>query len=184
MSIRYVKESGQLILETANTGYQIKIDEQGYVQHLYYGPRLGQDDMSYAFRIYDRGFSGNPYEMRDNRAYSLDSMPQEYTSFGVGDFRVNSIAASCSDGSRCAEFRYVSHEIRKGKYRIPGLPSVYDNGDTVDTLVITMTDKAANIMVRLYYGVFEELDIMTRTAGYGSGRLLRCALSCRSAPGT
>ena len=164
MSIRYVNESGQLILETANTGYQIKIDGQGYVQHLYYGPRLGQDDMSYAFRIYDRGFSGNPYEMRDNRAYSLDSMPQEYTSFGVGDFRVNSIAASCSDGSRCAEFRYAGHEILAGKYRIPGLPSVYQDDDSVQTLIVTLTDKAANIMIRLYYGVFEEKDVITRYA--------------------
>ena len=187
MSIRYVKESGQLILETANTGYHIKIDGQGYLQHLYYGPRLGQDDMSYAFRTYDRGFSGNPYEMRDNRAYSLDSMPQEYTSFGVGDFRVNSIAASCSDGSRCAEFKYTSHEILKGKYSIPGLPSVYDSGDTVDTLVISLTDRAANIGIKLYYAVFEELDIITRcaeimNAGSGTVWLRKASSVCLELP--
>ena len=164
MSIRYIEETKQLILETNRTAYQIKIDELGYLQHLYYGPRLGQNDMSYSFRIYDHGFSGNPYDMRLNRAYSLDSMTQEYTSFGVGDYRITSIAASCSDGSRCAEFRYAQHEIRSGKYEIPGLPSVYDNGDTVDTLIVTLIDNAANIRIKLYYGVFEELDIITRTA--------------------
>ena len=83
MSIRYIEETKQLILETKNTAYQMKIDELGYLQHLYYGPKLGQNDMSYPFRIYDHGFSGNPYDMRQNRAYSLDSMSQEYTSFGV-----------------------------------------------------------------------------------------------------
>ena len=164
MSIRYIEETKQFILETENSAYQMKIDELGYLQHQYYGQKIGQNDMSYPFRIYDHGFSGNPYDMRGNRAYSLDSMAQEYTSFGVGDFRVTSIRASCSDGSRCAEFRYAEHEIRDGKYSIPGLPSVYDNGDKVQTLIVTLIDKPANIRIRLYYGVFEELDIITRAA--------------------
>ncbi len=164
MSIRYIEDTRQLLLETDSTCYQMKIDNLGYLQHLYYGLKIGENDLNYPYRLYDHGFSGNPYDMRDNRAYSLDALPQEYTSFGVGDFRVSSIAASCSDGSRCAEFRYESHEIRSGKYAIPGLPSVYDNGDTVDTLVVTLIDTAANIRIRLYYGVFEELDIITRSA--------------------
>ena len=164
MSIRYIEETRQLILETRHTSYQMKIDGLGYLQHLYYGKKLGQNDMSYPFRIYDHGFSGNPYDMKGNRAYSLDSMAQEYTSFGVGDFRVTSIRASCSDGSRCAEFRYAAHEIQNGKYAIPGLPSVYDNGDTVQTLIVTLIDNAANISIKLYYGVFEEPDIITRAA--------------------
>ena len=164
MSIRYLEDKKQLIIETKNTVYQMKIDELGYLQHLYYGAKIGQNDMSYTFRTYEHGFSGNPYDMRNNRAYSLDCMAQEYTSFGVGDFRINSIAASCSDGSRCAEFRYVEHEIFAGKYSIPGLPSVYDNGDEAETLVVTLIDNAANMRIRLYYGVFEELDIITRAA--------------------
>ncbi len=187
MSIRYIEETKQIILETKNTAYQMKIDELGYLQHLYYGAKLGQNDMSYPFRIYDHGFSGNPYDMRLNRAYSLDSMPQEYTSFGVGDFRVTSIRASCSDGSRCAEFRYVEHEIREGKYSIPGLPSVYDNGDTVHTLVVTLIDKPANIKIKLYYGVFEELDIITRAAeiinaGYEIVWLRKASSMCLELP--
>ena len=164
MSIRYVNETKQLILETQNTAYQMKIDELGYLQHLYYGPKLGHNDMTYPYRVYDHGFSGNPYDMRQNRAYSLDSMAQEYTSFGVWDFRVTSIRASCSDGSRCAEFRYEKHEIVDGKYDIPGLPSVYDDGNIVHTLIVTLIDNAANIRIKLYYGVFDELDIITRRA--------------------
>ena len=164
MSIRYIEETKHLILETKNSGYHMKIDHLGYLQHMYYGPKPGQDDLSYAFRYYDRGFSGNPYAMRYDRTYSLDSMPQEYTSFGVGDFRVNSIAASCSDGSRCAEFKYVSHEIVSGKYSIPGLPSVYDESGKAQALIVTLIDNAANIGIKLYYGVLEDLDVITRSA--------------------
>ncbi len=148
MSIRFDESTKAFTLETKTGCYQMKVDELGYLQHLYYGPKVGQTNMSYAFRTYDHGFSGNPYDMRLNRAYSLDSMAQEYTSFGVGDFRVTSIRASFADGSRCAEFRYESHEILDGKYAIPGLPSVYDNGEEVHTLVVTLKDIAANRISR------------------------------------
>ena len=164
MSIRYNEATKQFILETASTCYQMEVDELGFLHHLYYGSKTGQGDLSYPYRIYDHGFSGNPYDMRNNRAFSLDSMPQEYTSFGVGDFRVTSIRASCSDGSRCFEFRYSGHEIIDGKYAIHELPSVYSNDDQVQTLVISLIDGPANIAIRLYYGVFENLDIITRTA--------------------
>ena len=164
MSIRFDESTKAFTLETKTGCYQMKVDELGYLQHLYYGPKVGQTNMSYAFRTYDHGFSGNPYDMRLNRAYSLDSMAQEYTSFGVGDFRVTSIRASFADGSRCAEFRYESHKILDGKYAIPGLPSVYDNGEEVHTLVVTLKDIAANIKIKLYYGVFAEQDIITRAA--------------------
>ena len=164
MSIRYIEDKKQIILETKSTSYQMKIDELGYLNHLYYGPKINQNDMSYRYRIYEHGFSGNPYDMRNNRAFSLDSMSQEYTSYGVGDFRVSSIAASCSDGSRCAEFTYEGHEILDGKYSIPGLPSVYDSGQVAQTLIVTLIDRATQIRIKLYYGVFEELDIITRAA--------------------
>ncbi|MBQ6456643.1 MAG: alpha-galactosidase [Mogibacterium sp.] len=187
MSIRYDEKTRQLVLETAGTSYIMRIEETGYLKHLYYGPKVGQSDMTYPFRIYDRGFSGNPYDQRLNRAYSLDSMPQEYTSYGVGDFRINTITASYADGSRCAEYKYESHEITDGKYRIPGLPSVYDNGDNVQTLTVTLADTASNIRVRLYYGVFEDLDIITRAAeivnaGEGTVWLRKAASVCLELP--
>ena len=187
MSIRYDEKTRQLVLETAGASYIMRIEETGYLKHLYYGPKVGQSDMTYPFRIYDRGFSGNPYDQRLNRAYSLDSMPQEYTSYGVGDFRINTITASYADGSRCAEYKYESHEITDGKYRIPGLPSVYDNGDNVQTLTVTLADTASNIRVRLYYGVFEDLDIITRAAeivnaGEGTVWLRKAASVCLELP--
>ena len=156
MSIRFDESTKAFTLETKTGCYQMKVDELGYLQHLYYGPKVGQTNMSYAFRTYDHGFSGNPYDMRLNRAYSLDSMAQEYTSFGVGDFRVTSIRASFADGSRCAEFRYESHEILDGKYAIPGLPSVYDNGEEVASqdMVSLETSGAGGILS--YIGIADE----------------------------
>ena len=187
MSIRFVEKTGQFILQTKSTSYQFKADPSGYLIHLYYGSKIGQNDMTYPFRTYDHGFSGNPYEKRNDRSFSLDSLPQEYTSFGVGDFRIRSIAASVKDGSRCGEFKYESHEITKGKYDIEGLPCVYDDKDDAMTLAVTLKDNATGIIVRLYYGVFEDLDIITRHAriinsGEGTAWLRKASSLCFELP--
>ncbi len=162
MSILYEPQKKLLTLTTAATSYQMQIDDLGYLRHLYYGSGTGLQDMTYQFYEFDYSFSGNPIECRRERNFSLDIVPQEYTSFGVGDYRMNSVAVINADGSRTARFQYVSHEIRKGKYAIPGLPAAYDNGDEAETLVVTLRDGVTGLTIRLYYGVFEKLDVITR----------------------
>ncbi len=162
MSIAFDPQAKLLTLTTKNTSYQMQIDQLGFLRHLHYGHRTGSQDMSYQFFDFDYAFSGNPIEYRKERTLSLDILPQEYTSFGVGDYRVNSVAVINADGSRAAQFKYVSHEITKGKYAIPQLPSVYDNGNEAETLSVTMRDDVTGLMIRLYYGVFEKLDVITR----------------------
>ena len=162
MSIVFDQQQKLLTLATANTSYQMMIDDLGFLHHLYYGSRTGMQDMSYQYYDFDYAFSGNPVECRKERTFSLDIIPQEFTSFGVGDYRLNSVAVINADGSRAARFQYVSHEIRKGKYAIPELPAAYENGDEAETLVVTLRDDVTGLMIRLYYGVFEKKDIITR----------------------
>lgn len=164
MSIVYDRQENLLTLTTENTGYQMCIDELGILRHLHYGSRTGAQNMSYQIIDFDYAFSGNPIQYRRERNFSLDILPQEYTSFGVGDFRLNSVAVINADGSRAAQFHYAAHEIRKGKYSIPELPASYDNGDEAETLIVTLRDEVTGLTVKLYYGVFEKLDIITRYA--------------------
>ena len=159
MSILYDPQKKLLTLTTANTGYQMQIDDLGFLRHLYYGSSMGLQDMSYQFYDFDHAFSGNPIERRRERTFSLDIVPQEYTSFGVGDYRVNSVAVINADGSRAARFQYVSHEIRKGKYGIPGLPAAYDNGDEAETLAVTLRDPVTGLTVlkeRIVYAPYTD----------------------------
>ena len=97
--IHYDSNRKTLTLETAHSSYQMQIDQWGYLRHVYYGSRVGQEDLSYVHRYYDRGFSGNPYDC-DNRGISLDTLCQEYSSWGVGDYRVPSLCVRNADGSR------------------------------------------------------------------------------------
>ena len=62
MSIVYNENKKTFSLHTAKTTYQLKIGNLNYVNHLYYGATIRDEDLSYLIRRYDRGFSGNPYD--------------------------------------------------------------------------------------------------------------------------
>lgn len=151
-----------ITLHTKNTTYQMAVGAYGQLLHLYYGPRL-DGDMRYLLTYYDRGFSGNPYEAECDKTYSMDALPQEYPCFGTGDFRSPAFVLKNADGSYCADLRFVSCEVCKGKYQIPGLPAVYDEtGTESETLKVYLEDAVSGMQVTLLYGVFAELDIITR----------------------
>ena len=165
MSITDSRTDG-IILQTGDSSYHMAVDRYGYLRHLYYGKRLGQEDLSGLHREYNRGFSGNPYEAGNDYGYSLDSVCLEFSGCGVGDYRVPPLRVLNADGSRCADLRYVSHEIREGKYSLPGLPSARDADGDAQTLEVVLRDEAAKLTVRLLYGVLEKKNIITRTVLY------------------
>jgi alpha-galactosidase len=67
------------------------------------------------------------------------------------------------DGSCAADLRYKSHKITDGKYGLKNLPSIYETENVkMQTLMITCEDTVNDLEVDLYYGVVEELDVITR----------------------
>lgn len=102
--------------------------------------------------------------LEKDRTYSLDVLPQELPGSGVGDYREDMVRLYHADGSCAADFRFESYEVQEGAYRIPGLPAAYDTGEEKgETLVITMRETASAVKVKLYYGVFEKENVITRT---------------------
>ncbi len=162
MSIVFDEKSKFFSLMTENTEYQIRINELGMVLHTYYGKRVGGFEMSYLLKELDRGFSGNPYECRNKRGISADTLPQEYSTDGAGDYRVSALSLCLSNGSGTADLRYKAHEIISGRDELKGLPYVRAEKDKVDTLKIYLEDKVAGLLVVLAYQVFEEKDIISR----------------------
>ena len=163
MAVYADRESRVFTLQTKNTTYQMKADDKGVFLHTYYGEKTDNSDKSYLIRCADRGFSGNPHEVGTfDRSYSLDMLPQEYSCFGTGDYRISALRVRQADGSRAAELRYAGCETRKGKYAIPGLPAAYGTQEEADTLEVILEDEACGLEVRLLYGVFEKKDVITR----------------------
>ena len=162
MSIHFNEATGLFSLETASSLYQMKVVEGSVLLHLYYGKRTGAD-MSYLLRTADRGFSGNPYEQRMNRGFSLDTLPQEYSGSGVGDYRVSAVQAVQANGSRSVDLRYQGHRLLDGKRDPVGLPHVRGD-ETCRTLEVTLRDVATGLEALLYYTVFPEKDVIVRSA--------------------
>ena len=163
MAIILDKTNTLFTLQTDHSMYQMKTDRYGVLLHTYFGKRGSVFDYSYLVTYADRGFSGNPYDAGEDRTYSLDALPQEYPTYGSGDYRSCALKVKYPDGSFSTELKYKSFEVKKGKYSLPGLPSVYETEQAeADTLIITLEDTRHLFYVHLHYGVFEKLDIITR----------------------
>ncbi|MCI8640220.1 MAG: alpha-galactosidase [Coprococcus sp.] len=173
MGIIYNEEKRTFTLHTAASTYQMQIDRYGFLLHLYYG-RTEKGCMDYLLTYKDRGFSGNPYDAGQDRTYSMDALPQEFPCQGIGDYRSAALVVLNEDGSESCDLRYRSHEIKKGKYGLPGLPAVYASEEEAETLEIVMEDPATSLRAVLYYGVLPERDIITRSVkivNVGQGRV-------------
>ena len=163
MAIKFDSTTKSFFLETKNTMYQMKVDPIGVLKHIWYGEKTFCD-MEYLLNYGDIGFSGNPYDVQDDRTYSLDTIPLEYSCGGIGDFRISAIDIQHKNGSNALDLRYASHSIVKGKYSINGLPAVYDNDNSMETLEIVLKDTSSKVQVTLKYAILESLDIITRCA--------------------
>ncbi len=181
MGIRFEEKKGLFSLTTDHTLYQMKADEAGMLLHLYYGPRT-EEDMSYLLRFADRGFAANPYDQRENRAYSPDLLPQEYSTSGAGDYRIPALLFRGENGSATAELRYGGYRIPEAETAPEDLPHVREAAET-ETLEIRMKDAAAGLAVLLRYRVFPREDVIVRSAvirneGDAPLRLEKAASAC------
>ena len=161
MAILVNEEKKLFTLNTKSTTYQMKVIDYGYLAHLYYGKRL-DGDMSYVITHYDRGFSGNPNDAGEDRTFSMDNIPQEYSCYGNGDYRTPAFNMKDIEGVHGADLRYVSYEVLNEKYSLKGLPAAYTEGEKGETLKIVLMDDVNGVQVTLLYGVIEDKDVITR----------------------
>ena len=174
MPLSYDAPERVFTLSTERTTYQMRVDEHGYLLHLYYGAKTSAN-MSYLITYADRsGMCGTPHDVAD-RTYSLDVLPQEYPFQGEGDMRSPLLMVRGAEGTFGCDLRYKFHELRDGKYGLPGLPAAYgEAGDGAQTLSITLADERLGLEVELLYGVLPAYDVITRAAvikNVGEGRL-------------
>lgn len=163
MAILVNEEKKLFTLNTKSTTYQMKVIDYGYLAHLYYGKRL-DGDMSYVITHYDRGFSGNPNDAGEDRTFSMDNIPQEYSCYGNGDYRTPAFNMKDIEGVHGADLRYVSYEVLNEKYSLKGLPAAYTEGEKGETLKIVLMNDVNGVQVTLLYGVIEDKDVITRAA--------------------
>ncbi len=170
MAVSYDKEQRILKIDTDHTSYLIGITKEGYAGHIYYGKRLPKASGMYALRTGE--FPFGPSENKREKVQFIDSVPLEYPTGGIGDYRESCLDVVNEYGQLGSELFYQSHKILKKKPAIPGLPSSFaanPNGkektdEAVDTLELTLWDDILKLEVKLYYAAFEREDVITRWA--------------------
>lgn len=169
MSIQYEKEKGLIRLNTRSSTYAMQLLPGGYLAHLYYGPRVGADDLRYLIRYVDRPQAPNPPGSED-RIFSLNILPQEYPGFGCGDYRSAAVNCRGADGCFAADLRAEAVEVLTDTMLPVGLPHFHAfASEAHDTLRIRMADPAIGLQAELYYTLFEEQDAIVRWTRFING---------------
>ena len=166
MAVRYNEEQKTFTLQTCKSTYKMKVDAHGMLLHTYFGAVTDDSDFTYLIAPDDHGFSAQVGEIVDDRTYSMDYFPLEYAVHGNSDYRISALRAGKKGAVPALDLRYVSHEIKPGKYSLPGLPALFaaPGEEDVTTLQITLKDAYEEIYVKLLYGVFEGKNMITRSA--------------------
>lgn len=164
MAIQIDEKKNLFTLHTKHSTYQMMVGPYGVLLHLYYGAKTEGEDFSYLLHPADHGFSGNPHDTKGDRTFSLDVLPQEYSSLGTGDYRTPCLRAVWPNGACAADFRFESYERIAGKPALPGLPALYENKPgEAETLKIVCKDRVSSLRLCLLYSVFEETDSIARS---------------------
>lgn len=165
MNILFDEHRQVFHLQGPNTSYVMQIVRHGYLAHLYWGKKINTYRQSNPILFMDRGFS--PSVDPSDRGFSLDTMPQEYPSYGNGDFRTPAYQAELDNGSTISDFRYKSHSIFPGKPALEGLPATYTEQDEeAMTLEIVLEDAVTLLSATLVYTVFRDYDAITRSVRF------------------
>lgn len=136
-----IKKKGQTIrLDTPNTTMILKADTAEY---LYYGQRLVSN--------------GDPASIPGSGCYFLST-------FGSDDYSEYSLLMQ--GGGFAADFQFAKARVLASKPELPGLPSSYGEGKTVE---LKYTDAAARLVLFLYFTAYEDCDVIAISARIVNG---------------
>lgn len=130
----------------------------GVLAHLYFGPRLERLSPVNLLRRAGVAADGT-YSVQE---CSLDRLPQEYPSFGLGDMREGALAVEAPDGSRAVDLRLAAWELPDGKPALLGLPATRGEGSAALRLILK--DAHTGLAVELNYAVYDDCPAVTRSA--------------------
>jgi len=160
----YIHEKDKIYhLKTVNSSYVIKVQPQGQLSQLYWGPLLETDRLSQLARMYDRGYTEKAEDI--DLGSMEDINPSECPCYGQGDFRPPMIEVRNTDGSSIVDFRFKSAEQIQGKPELPGLPALYaEKEEEAETLKIVLKDSLTQLELTLLYSIFHSFDAVIRSA--------------------
>lgn len=166
MPIIFHKELKEFHLYNKEISYIIHILPNGHIGNLYFGKKIDP------YKTYNHLFEGiyrplAAYVYEEDNKFSLQNTRQEYPTFGLSDFRKGAFLIKQENGSEISDFKYESHKIIEGKLKLKGLPQTYvENKEDATTLEITLLDEVIKSKLKLYFTIFEDRAVITRSASF------------------
>lgn len=148
-------------LDTRDTSYLFGITEQGHAEHIHYGKRIALTD-AVALRLKNTIMLGSTVDYSKEVGYSLETLPQEYSGIGKGDFRHTPMELIMPDGSFITDFVYDSYHITKGPFAPEGCDLPFATGESETVSLVFQDKKYQGVALILHYTVFEESNVITR----------------------
>lgn len=165
--IDYQESASLFHLQSVDFSYVLQVLENGLLVHRYFGKKINQFSRDNKITYLDRAFSPNPTSK--DRTFSLDTLPLEYSSNGLGDFRTSAIELRNENGTSL-DLRYKDHRIFVGKKDLVGLPASFGGEEEVETLEIDLYDELTDVTVTLSYGLFSKANYLSRSALIKTGK--------------
>lgn len=156
MAIIFNEETSTFYLESKNLTYAFKISA-GYLEHLYFGKKIGRDDLSYTLTA-----GSNPLHSFAPHGTSYEFFAPEITFFGTGDYREPTVHVINENGDRLSELLYDGFDILDEKPLISNMPSMTGG----ETLVIHLKDAVTLFCADLYYTLYDDCDVLSRRIVY------------------
>lgn len=133
-----------------NVEYRFHVDDTGDLVHDYYGSPA-------------RSLKVEPDTGGRGWGLPICEKQREFPTSGQGDFRLPAIHIRHGSGTTVTHLRYQGHEVVPGKIALDGLPATWGSVGKVTTLVIRSVDTVSRVAAELFYSVFPELDVITRS---------------------
>lgn len=136
------------------------VGEHNDLLHYYYGKKLADREYK-AIAMKDENQCAFLPE-----GYTLENYRQEYPSYGYSDLKSPAYDVFNSDGNNISMLKVTDIKIKDGVYNPCGLPHILQKDNTAQTSYITLCDEVINLEVTLIYTVFDEYDVIIRSAEF------------------
>ncbi len=168
-------------IDTENISYIFGADIAGNLLHYYYGAKVADIDLSY-LNLKMEMPSTSALQGESENLYSMNILMQEYSTMDSGDYRISALEVKGENGTLSTNLKFVSANVKEGKYSLSGLPAVYAELGEAETLEVLLKDNLTGLEVKLLYSVINGFDAIMRSAvlhNTGEKRLcLQKAASC------
>ena len=156
MSILFDQSTNCFHLSNSRISYIFRLAGGKYPAHVHWGRRV----RAVTDELIDRRTIWTEETFSLNET-SLDFLPMECPTF-AGDLREGMIHVIHESGMSALLLEYESHRVILGKPQLSGLPSA--RGEDAQSLLLTLRDKVSGVAVELCYTVYEDVDVIARSA--------------------